>query len=128
MITSGALEEPYVTDAVVEDTASRLHIRWLQLHEGEKSKTAYVLDMDKETGCVLVTREGEFGSRLEFDTSRVTTGRMNTPYGRIDLEIRTEYIKMPSSIFPGFEIRYDIAQQGQTQIKNLFSVKFLLQK
>lgn len=127
-INSGAFEKPFVTDAMVQDSSDSLVIKWSQLHEGDKVKSMYDINMDKKTGIAVITRRGEISSRLVFDTAHKSNGQVGTPYGTFDVEIKTDYINMPTALSPVFEICYDMAQGGETQIKNNFSVKFLLQR
>ena len=121
-ITTGAYDRPLVTKGIYEDSVSSLYIKWKQIHEGDKEHSFYEIRLDKQTGIAVVSRSGEYKSRLVFDTAKKTEGVVTTPYGDITTDIKTEYINLPSVLCPKFEISYEM---GADDIKNVFSVKFL---
>mgnify|MGYP003290262084 CR=1 FL=1 len=126
-ITTGAYDEPYVTDCIYDESESRLVIKWAQQHEGDSQKSAYGITFDKESGVAVITRKGEVDSELVFDTGKKTKGVVKTPYGAIQVDIITDYITVPSVLSQKFEICYDMAQGGGSLIKNTFSLNFHLQ-
>lgn len=126
-ITTGAYEQPYITDCIYDDSASRLVIKWAQQHEGDRVKSTYSITFDKETGVAEIVRKGEVESKLIFDSGKKTQGVVKTPYGNIMVDIITDYITVPTVLIPRFEICYDMAQGEGSLIKNTFSLNFHLQ-
>jgi len=117
VINSGAYTEPFETRAIYTDFPSRMSLKWEQLHDGDEKSSYYLLELDKVSGVVTVRRSGEYKSLLVFDTSCSTVGQIVTPYGEIPVAINTEYIKVPTVLFPGVEISYFMGEE-----KNVFSV------
>ena len=121
-ITTGSYDKPLVTSGIYDDSPSALLIKWKQIHEGDKDYSFYEIRLDKESGVATVKRSGEYSSKLVFDTAHKTEGVINTPYGAITTDIKTEYINLPSVLCPKFEISYEM---GKDDIKNIFAVKLL---
>lgn len=124
-ITTSAFEKPYVTDCMYEDSPSALKIRWKQKHEGDKADSVYDIEMDKNSGVARIRRKGEIRSVLEFDTSVKSKGVFITPYGEMTIDIRTNYINMPSLLANRFEIDYEICYDDGHKEKNIFCIKLL---
>ncbi len=127
-ITTSVYDKPYRTVAMYDETNSQLKIKWKQKGEDEPSESFYEILMDKETGVATIHRTGDISSKLVFDTSKPTKGVLDTPYGNIVVDIKTEYINMPSLIAPKFEICYYMSTFEDSNSKNVFSVNLLLQK
>ncbi|HAW15848.1 MAG TPA: hypothetical protein DCW41_03990 [Clostridiales bacterium] len=120
-IRTGAYEEPYRTMAIWNDGEDILSITWKQRHEGENSDTRYEMKMDKKTGICALKRTGAIKSTMLFDTARETTGIFDTPYGRMEMRIRTEFINLPSVLSPRFEISYELPDNSGMN-RNRFAV------
>lgn len=127
-ITTNVFEKPYRTYAMYDETSTILKIKWKQLHEGDKKESFYEILMDKKTGVAEIRRTGEITSKLSFDTSKPTKGVVGTPYGNINVDIKTDYINMPSVLAPRFEICYYMSTFEDKDAKNVFSINLLLQK
>ena len=121
-ITTGAYEKPLITKGIYDETRTFITIKWKQIHDGDKDYSFYEIKMDKEKGVATVKRSGEYQSKLVFDTARKTEGVVNTPYGNITTDIKTEYITLPSILTNRFEISYEM---GKDDIKNISSVKLI---
>lgn len=127
-ITTNVFDKPYRTMAMYNESETLLKLKWKQRHEGDNKDSFYEILMDKETGIATILRTGEISSRLTFDTSKPTKGKLQTPYGVIDVDIKTEYINMPNALVPRFEICYYMSTFEDSNSKNVFSVNLLLQK
>lgn len=127
-ITTSVYEKPFRTMAFYDETDAYLKLKWKQLHEGDSKESFYEIYMDKVIGVATILRTGEIASKLVFDTSGPTKGVLDTPYGKINVDIKTSYINMPSVIAPRFEICYYMSTFEDSDIKNVFSVNLLLQK
>lgn len=127
-ITTNAYDEPYRTSAVYSNDDSAVRFRWTQLHEGENKPSVYDAEYDRTSGKALIRRSGEVSTTLEFIAGQASFGKVETVYGTIPVDIRTEYINVPSAVSPVFEICYKMKNSGSDLIENTFSIKMLLQK
>ena len=127
-IKTDAYDEPCRTTAIYENDDSFVKLKWSQQHEGEKKPSVYKMEYDRASEKATIRRSGEVGTVLEFVAGEVTCGAVTTAYGTIPVDIRTEYINLPSLVSPLFEICYEMTSAGSDLIKNIFSIKLLLQK
>ena len=82
----------------------------------------------KEETKAIVIRNGDVTSRMVFEAGNKTTSSMKTAYGPIDVVIDTDYINFPGGLIDGAEISYTLDPDSDNPIRNIFSIKRLLQK
>lgn len=127
-ITTAAYDKPLLTNAIYHDDDEVLKLRWNETHEGDKKPTEYVVEVNKIKKYATVRRTGGICSEMAFDPANKTRGIFHTPYGNIEMNIKTLYINLPSVMCPKLEIGYKMEDTGGELTENVFSVKLLLQK
>jgi len=126
-INTAAYDKPFKTYAIYKNSDDSLKLTWNETHEGDKKPTEYVVEVDKVKRFATVKRTGGISSAMVFDTATKTKGIFYTPYGNIEMTIKTEYINLPSVMSPVLEIGYRMDDGAGELTENVFSVKLLLQ-
>ena len=86
----------------------------------EGTTTSFV----REGDVVSLTRSGSFNSQMVFQEGRQHSSLYRTPYGTLDVDIRTGRIRSSINELGGvMEIDYDIAVQKQLMSKNRFQIR-----
>ena len=127
-IKTGMYGEPLTTEGTVTDDGVRTVYEWTEKHNDNEKETHFVMTLIKEENQAIVIRNGDVTSRMVFDTSKRTTSTMNTTFGPIEVTIETDYINFPGGLVDGAEISYTLDPDCGDPIRNIFSIKRLLQK
>lgn len=127
-VRSGMYGEPLTTKGTVENEGARTVYTWTEKHNEKEKETHFTLTLIKEESKAIVIRNGDVTSRMVFEVGNKTTSTMNTSYGPIDVVIDTEYINFPGGLVDGAEISYTLDPDSGEPIRNIFSIKRLLQK
>ena len=101
--------------------------KWTELHEKEKVSSDFELICDPAEKKVTVIRGGDISSRMVFEPGKRTKGSLNTTFGVIEVVIDTEYVNFPSVLNEILEFGYAMDPDEGEPVKNVFSVKRLLQ-
>ena len=120
-IKSGTADKAYTCPGTYEEDDKFITMNWTEKGE-DTDKVVFELSCDKSTGRTVSRRKGDIAAVLAFEPGSETATVYKTPYGDIDMVIKTHYVNLPTLMSPALEISYEI--DGQ---KNLFSVKRLLQ-
>ena len=123
LIHSKVYEKPLRTKAIVDDSASRLFIKWTEKQE-DGDTAVFEMDMDKGSGVAVLKRSGSIRSQLRFDTAKKTSGKVETAFGTFDVSISTDIINLPSLMDPCFTVRYNISTGDQGEV-NVFKIELL---
>lgn len=126
-IKSGMYGEPIFAAGSCEEDDRVLRYRWTEKHGEKENPSEFEFTFDKATGVTEVIRSGDMSSVMTFDTGRPTKGSLDTVYGVIEIDINTHYINAPSVLAEALEISYTLDSGSNEPIKNLFSIKKLLQ-
>ena len=126
-VRSGMYGEPLTTKGTVENEGARTVYTWTEKHNEKEKETHFTLTLIKEESKAIVIRNGDVTSRMVFEVGNKTTSTMNTSYGPIDVVIDTEYINFPGGLVDGAEISYTLDPDSGDPIRNIFSIKRLLQ-
>ena len=127
-IRSGMYGDPLKTQGTVSCEGTRTVYNWTERHNEKEKETNFVLTLIKEESKAIVVRNGDVTSRMVFETGNRTTSSMITAYGPIDVVIDTDYINFPGGLVDGAEISYTLDPDSGNPIRNIFSIKRLLQK
>ena len=127
-IKTGVYGEPLKTEGVVSGQGARTVYNWKEKHNEKEKETHFELTLIKEESKAIVIRNGDVKSRMVFEIGNRTTSSMITPYGPIDVTIETDYINFPGGLIDGAEISYTLDPDSDNPIRNIFSIKRLLQK
>ena len=127
-IRSGMYGEPLKTQGTVSREGTRTIYNWKEKHNEKEKETHFVLTLIREESRAIVIRNGDVTSRMVFESGNRTTSSMITPYGPIDVTIETDYINFPGGLIDGAEISYTLDPDSDNPIRNIFSIKRLLQK
>ncbi|MCR5328345.1 MAG: DUF1934 domain-containing protein [Saccharofermentans sp.] len=126
-IRSGMYGEPLKTAGTVSKEGARTVYNWTEKHSEKEKATQFVLTLIKEESKAIVIRNGDVTSRMVFEAGNRTTSSMITAYGPIDVVIDTDYINFPGGLIDGAEISYTLDPDSGEPIRNIFSIKRLLQ-
>lgn len=127
-IKTGMYGEPLTTEGIKTEDGVRTVYEWTEKHSDNEKETHFVMTLIKGENQAIVVRNGDVTSRMVFEAGKQTTSTMNTAFGPIDVVIDTEYINFPGGLFDGAEISYTLDPDSGDPIRNLFSIKRLLQK
>ena len=126
-IRSGMYNEPIRTSGTMTKEGNRIIYNWSEKHNENERETHFVLTLIKEDSKAIVVRNGDVTSRMVFETGNKTTSSMITAFGPIDVVIDTDYINFPGGLIDGAEISYTLDPDSGDPIRNIFSIKKLLQ-
>lgn len=126
-IRTGLYGEPLKTAGIVSKEGSRTVYSWTEKHNENEKETHFVLTLIKDESRAIVVRNGDVKSRMVFESGNRTKSSMITTFGPIDVEIDTEYINFPGGLVDGAEISYTLDPDSGDPIRNIFSIKKLLQ-
>ena len=126
-IRSGMYGEPFTANGTFSETGARTVYTWTEKHGGEEKETDFVLTLIKEESKAIVIRNGDVTSRMVFESGNKTSSTMNTAFGPIEVVIDTDYINFPGGLIEGAEISYTLDPDSGDPIRNIFSIKRLLQ-
>ena len=127
-VRSGMYGEPLTTRGTVGSEGNRTVYTWTEKHNENEKETHFTLTLIKAESKAIVVRNGDVTSRMVFETGNKTTCTMNTSFGPIEVVIDTEYINFPGGLIDGAEISYTLDPDSGDPIRNIFSIKRLLQK
>ncbi|PWJ71315.1 uncharacterized protein DUF1934 [Ruminococcaceae bacterium R-25] len=127
VIRSGMYGDPLTTKGTKTVEGSRTIYDWTEKHSEQEKETHFVMTLIKEESKAIVVRNGDVTSRMVFETGKKTTSTMNTTFGPIEVVIDTDYINFPGGLIDGAEISYTLDPDSGEPIRNLFSIKRLLQ-
>lgn len=126
-IRSGMYGEPLKTLGTVSNEGARTIYNWTEKHSDDEKETRFTMTLIKEESKAIVVRNGNVTSRMVFEAGNKTTSSMNTAFGVIDVVIDTDYINFPGGLIDGAEISYTLDPDSGEPIRNIFSIKRLLQ-
>ena len=126
-IRSGMYGEPLKTLGTVTTEGARTVYEWKEKHNDNEKETHFVMTLIKEEAKAIVVRNGDVTSRMVFEVGNKTTSAINTAFGVIDVVIDTDYINFPGGLIDGAEISYTLDPDSGEPIRNIFSIKRLLQ-
>lgn len=126
-IKSGMYSEPLKTQGTVITEGVRTIYKWTEKHSDNEKETQFELTLIKEESKAIVIRNGDVTSRMVFEVGNRTTSSMNTSFGVIDVVISTDYINFPGGLIDTADISYTLDPDSGEPIRNLFSIKRLLQ-
>lgn len=106
------------TDVIEENGYGTLHMKngrayviYDVVTAEDSSKVTVFADKD----CVKIKRDGEYSTTLVYDAKKTTSIRYATPYGGIDMEIRTHQIHNGLTEQGGIlKIVYTLVMQGMS--------------
>ena len=127
VIRSGMYGDPLTTKGTKTVEGSRTIYDWTEKHSEQEKETHFVMTLIKEESKAIVVRNGDVTSRMVFETGKKTTSTMNTTFGPIEVVIDTDYINFPGGLIDGAEISYTLDPDSGEPIRNIFSIKRLLQ-
>ena len=127
VIRSGMYGEPLKTAGTESLEGNRTIYKWTEKHNEQEKETHFTLTLIKEESKAIVVRNGDVTSRMVFEAGKKTTSSMKTSFGVIDVVIDTEYINFPGGLIDGAEISYTLDPDSGEPIRNIFSIKKLLQ-
>ena len=127
VIRSGMYGEPLKAAGTKSIEGARTVYNWTEKHNEKEKETQFELTLIKEESKAIVVRNGDVTSRMVFEAGKKTTSSMNTAYGVIDVVIDTDYINFPGGLVDGAEISYTLDPDSGEPIRNIFSIKRLLQ-
>ena len=126
-IKTGMYGEPIKARGTSVVEGNRTVYTWTEKHSEKERETNFVLTLIREESRAIVIRNGDVTSRMVFEPGNRTTSTMNTNYGPIDVVINTDYINFPGGLIDGAEISYTLDPDSGDPIRNIFSIKRLLQ-
>lgn len=126
-IRSGMYTEPLKTLGTMSTEGNRTIYMWTEKHSEQEQETHFMLTLIKEESKAIVVRNGDVTSRMVFEAGNKTTSSMKTSFGVIDVVIDTDYINFPGGLINGAEISYSLDPDSGEPIRNIFSIKRLLQ-
>jgi len=127
VIKSGMYSDPLTTKGTKTVEGNRTVYNWTEKHNEQEKETNFVMTLIKEESKAIVVRNGDVTSRMVFETGKKTTSTMNTSFGPIEVVIDTDYINFPGGLIDGAEISYTLDPDSGEPIRNIFSIKRLLQ-
>ncbi len=127
VVRSGMYNEPLTTEGAVSTEGGRTVYSWTEKHNEHEKETHFTLTLIKSESRAIVVRNGDVTSRMVFESGNKTTSTMKTAFGPIEVVIDTEYINFPGGLVEGAEISYTLDPDSGDPIRNIFSIKRLLQ-
>ena len=127
-IKSGMYGEPFFADGHYSEDKGVLKYKWTEKHPNEEIPSSFELVSDPAEKIVTVIRDGDVSSKMTFEPGKSTKGSLNTMFGVIEVSIATDYINFPSVLNETLEFSYTMDPDSGEPIKNIFSIKRLLQK
>lgn len=126
-IKTGMYSEPFYAEGTWSEEKGLLTYKWTELHENERVASDFELVSDAANKQVTVIRGGDVSSKMSFEPGSRTKGTLNTMFGVIEVVIETDYINFPSALNETLEFSYTMDPDEGEPVKNVFSVKRLLQ-
>ncbi len=126
-IKTGMYGEPFFAEGSWSEENGVLKYKWTELHENERVASDFELVSDAANKQVTVIRGGDVSSKMAFEPGSRTKGTLNTMFGVIEVVIETDYINFPSALNETLEFSYTMDPDEGEPVKNVFSVKRLLQ-
>lgn len=126
-IKTGMYGEPFFAEGIWSEEKGLLTYKWTELHENERVASDFELVSDAANKQVTVIRGGDVSSKMTFEPGSRTKGTLNTMFGVIEVVIETDYINFPSALNETLEFSYTMDPDEGEPVKNVFSVKRLLQ-
>ena len=126
-IKTGMYSEPFYAEGSWSEEKGLLKYKWTELHENERVSSDFELICDAAGKQVTVIRGGDVTSKMTFEPGNRTKGTLNTMFGIIDVTIETEYVNFPSVLNETLEFGYVMDPDEGEPLKNVFSIKRLLQ-
>ncbi len=127
-IKSGMYAEPFFADGSYSEEKGLLKYLWTEKHPNERIPSSFELVCDFGGKQITVIRDGDVSSKMTFEPGNRTKGSLNTMFGVIEVNIHTEYVNFPSALNETLEFGYTMDPDSGEPIKNVFSIKRLLQK
>ena len=127
-IKSGMYAEPFFADGRYSEEKGLLKYLWTEKHPNERIPSTFELVCDFGGKQITVVRDGDVSSKMTFEPGNRTKGSLNTMFGVIEVNIHTEYVNFPSALNETLEFGYTMDPDSGEPIKNVFSIKRLLQK
>ena len=126
-IKTGMYGEPFFAEGTYSEDKGILKYNWTELHKNERIASDFELICDAAGKQVTVIRGGDVSSKMVFEPGNRTKGSLNTMFGVIEVVIATEYINFPSALNETLEFGYTMDPDEGESVKNVFSIKRLLQ-
>ena len=126
-IKTGMYSEPFFADGSYSDEDGVRKYAWTEKHPNEKIASDFELVCDASGKQVTVIRGGDVTSKMVFEPGKRTKGSLNTMFGVIEVVIETEYVNFPSALNETLEFSYTMDPDEGEPLKNVFSIKRLLQ-
>lgn len=126
-IKTGMYGEPFFAEGTWSEEKGLLTYKWTELHENERVASDFELISNAANKQVTVIRGGDVSSKMTFEPGSRTKGTLNTMFGVIEVVIETDYINFPSALNETLEFGYTMDPDEGEPVKNVFSVKRLLQ-
>ena len=126
-IKTGMYGEPFFAEGTWSEEKGLLTYKWTELHENERVASDFELVCDSAGKQVTVIRGGDVSSKMTFEPGNRTKGTLNTMFGVIEVVIETEYVNFPSALNETLEFSYTMDPDEGEPVKNVFSIKRLLQ-
>lgn len=126
-IKTGMYGEPFFAEGTWSEEKGLLTYKWTELHENERVASDFELVSNAANKQVTVIRGGDVSSKMTFEPGSRTKGTLNTMFGVIEVVIETDYINFPSALNETLEFSYTMDPDEGEPVKNVFSVKRLLQ-
>ena len=126
-IKSGMYGDPIKAKGTAGTEGNRTVYTWTEKHNENEKETNFVLTLIKKESRAIVIRNGDVTSRMVFEPGNRTSSTMNTAWGPIEVVIATDYINFPGGLIDGAEISYTLDPDSGEPIRNIFSIKRLLQ-
>ena len=127
VIRSGMYGEPLTTKGTITVEGARTVYNWTEKHNEQEKETHFVMTLIKEESKAIVVRNGDVTSRMVFEAGNKIISTMNTALGSVEVVIDTDYINFPGGLIDGAEISYTLDPDSGDPIRNIFSIKRLLQ-
>ncbi|MCR4776911.1 MAG: DUF1934 domain-containing protein [Saccharofermentans sp.] len=127
-IKTGMYGEPFIAEGSFSEEKGIRKYKWSELHENERVASDFELICDAAGKQVTVIRGGDVSSKMVFEPGARTKGSLNTMFGVIEVVIETDYINFPSALNETLEFSYTMDPDEGESVKNIFSIKRLLQK
>lgn len=126
-IKTGMYGEPFFADGSYSLEDGVRKYSWTEKHPNERIASDFELVCDIEGKQVTVVRGGDVSSKMVFEPGKRTKGSLNTMFGVIEVVIETEYVNFPSALNETLEFGYTMDPDEGEPVKNVFSIKRLLQ-
>lgn len=126
-IKTGMYAEPFFAEGSYSEEDGIRKYSWTEKHPNEKISSDFELFCDVSGKQVTVIRGGDVTSKMVFEPGNRTKGSLNTMFGVIEVVIETEFINFPSALNETLEFSYTMDPDEGEPLKNVFSIKRLLQ-